>query len=442
VHRELAALRLQQGRYSEARRHAEPAWNLARGPQTMRLLAAARYLDGHDLAALDAWNALAPLRVDWVNFLGISRTNARRIVSRADLGTQEPLSAERLRTARRRVAQLPTLSSARVDYAPTDSGRVEIDIAIDEKRRWPMAWSVGVRAAWDGIFNERVRLEAAGPLGLDERWSLEYRWETARRRVEVGLEVPGSLFVPGVWRLEGGRERDSFATAPREERRGLSLGFSSWLASRFRMGLAAGWERFTDRGSWLSVSLAPTLALDGDRLIVRGEAHGWTDLGPATNFARLDLEAHWQSNPEPEGLVWRVRAGAATATALSPRSLWPGAGDGTADVPLLRAHRLAEGGVIDGPIFGRRLVHGGIESTWWGIDVAVLRLGAALFTDVGLAGGRPADAPGRGLQVDAGLGLRIDLPDVGRLRLDLARGLVDEALRLSAGLERDWEIVP
>ena len=88
-------------------------------------------------------------------------------------------------------------------------------------------------------------------------------------------------------------------------------------------------------------------------------------------------------------------AGLAATSAAAPFDLWPGAGTGHVRTPLLRAHPLLDAGVVSGPVFGRRLAHGTVE-----------------YQHPLLTG--------------------------GTLRADIARGLRDRRLALSAGWHAPW----
>jgi hypothetical protein len=120
-------------------------------------------------------------------------------------------------------------------------------------------------------------------------------------------------------------------------------------------------------------------------------------------------------------------------SARAPLALWPGAGTGHARTPLLRAHPLLDGGILNGLVFGRTLVHGGLEWQCRPWAIGLLRVGAAAFIDTArpwhtLSGD---DVP---WQVDGGLGVRLRGPGRrGHLRVDVARGFEDGHTAVSVG---------
>jgi hypothetical protein len=97
---------------------------------------------------------------------------------------------------------------------------------------------------------------------------------------------------------------------------------------------------------------------------------------------------------------------------------------------------LLNGGVVQGRVFGRTLVHGTIERQAWPWTLGHLRLGWALFVDVA----KPWDTGRAGRvpwQVDGGTGLRLrGLGMKGQLRIDAARGFDDGSSAVSLG----WQI--
>nr|MDQ3347496.1 hypothetical protein [Acidobacteriota bacterium] len=137
-----------------------------------------------------------------------------------------------------------------------------------------------------------------------------------------------------------------------------------------------------------------------------------------------------------EGDVWVGRAGVDVAGGGAPLALWPGAGTGQGRPVLLRAHPLLRDGVVDDGVFGRRLLHGGLEwRRWTPLRGRAVRIAPALFIDGARAAGVLPGADARA-HLDAGAGVRIAVPGAGVLRVDLARGIRDGSTALSIGWTR------
>jgi hypothetical protein len=120
----------------------------------------------------------------------------------------------------------------------------------------------------------------------------------------------------------------------------------------------------------------------------------------------------------------------------APIGLWPGAGDGQARAPLLRAHPLLDDGIIDmtgRSAFGRTIESATLEGQRWFEGPALVRLGVAAFADMAMAK-RAASTRGAASNVDVGAGVRVRLPGSERvIRVDLAHGLSDHANALTIG---------
>ena len=146
------------------------------------------------------------------------------------------------------------------------------------------------------------------------------------------------------------------------------------------------------------------------------------------------------------------------ASQRAPLDLWTGADTGLVRPALLRAHPLLNDGVISFDRLGRRLVHATLEFERPFIDPASAPRGSpdafagataavvwrslatvkwAAFADAARVFHRLA-GDGR-TQVDIGVGLRVRLAATpAALRLDLARGLRDGRMVLSAGWQAAW----
>lgn len=441
--RELAGLRVQQGRWDRAGRLAREALDRAPGDTlALRILASSRFVAGRERAALAAWNQLGEPALSGIRVYGLRRTRYRPLRRQLGMDAGTLLGPADLALARRRTGAVPAFASARVDLRPPEGGRAEVDVAVLERPLLP-APGPGLAAAGTRALTEReLRVRAASVTGDGELWTASWRWWERRPRVELRLAVPGAFDAPGVWRVRGSWERASFAAGPstsdaevREERRGGGIAVSRWVSPALRLEAGAGFERWNGIGGRARLSGEAELRGSDDRLAARLGLSGW--FGSDRAFGRSALAAAARGRL-PGGLEVRTDASLEAVGAAAPRTIWPGAGTGHARRPLLRAHPLLQDGVIRGPAFGRQLARAGLEARWAPPTGLPLGLTVAAFLDAAAAADRGPGRPDRGL-VDGGVGLRLGLPGVGgELRVDAGWGLTDGESALSAGWRPPW----
>jgi tetratricopeptide (TPR) repeat protein len=432
--RELAALELREKQADAAVPLARRAVKLDPGDvHAWELLAASHYLTGDDVAALDAWNRVSPRVVDGLTLGGPSRTRQTSILGLTGVHLNQAFTARDLRLGRRRLGLMPAATSTRLDYRPLAGDRVEVIAAISER---PLVGDVRqiVLQQAAGILGDRgLDLQVASPLGAGELWRAEYRWPETRRRFAFSLALPVATPVGGTVgiRAEVATETYAFQEEAHEDRRRTEVGFETWLSPGLRTGATLALDRWDDLGRHGSVGVDLLLILWGDRASVRVDGASWW--GTST-FSSGTAELRLASSTARRGPVLSGRVGVSGATAEAPLMLWHGAGTGFARPALARAHPLLDDGRVDGALFGRSLLHGGLELVWWR-GWGPLDLGAAAFSDVAMADNRPDPFEGSDSQVDVGLGLRIGLAGRQAARLDLAHGLRDGAFAVSAGME-------
>jgi hypothetical protein len=309
-------------------------------------------------------------------------------------------------------------------------------------------WDVG-SAGIKALTGREVTLDVASPTGNGELWTAGWRWWKDRPRVSLALTVPAAGGRPGIWRLDGFWERQAYAAqalsvssgttraeVSREERRRTALSFSDWIGPDLRLKVGAALDEWVDRGPHLSIEGSIETRWARDRLALGAEAARWMSLKSGAPFGTGGLSLKWCSGGLEECDAWQGSLGVSSTTSEAPLALWSGAGTGYGRATLLRAHPLLNGGVVQGRVFGRTLVHGTIEKQAWPWKLGPLRLGWALFVD----GAKPWDT-GRGgripWQVDGGTGLRLGgLGMKGQLRIDAARGFEDGNAAVSIG----WHI--
>ena len=433
--RERAGLRLRQGRVDEAVRDGRRAAALDPDDAlTREILAAALFVSGDESAALDEWHRLGQSTLSAVELGSTTRTRQGSIVEMSGLEPGEPLIGESLASARRRVASIPAASDSRIDVRPEADGRVAVEIGVAERPAHPFSTIEMLRAGAGAVVDGELRLEAASFLGKGELATLRWGWQSARRSIGVGLDIPGRLFGEGVWSLRGDLARETYgpfggtAMSSLEDRRRAALGFSSWSLPTVRWSATVALDRWDAGPLYGSFGLAGRFESLSESLTAYIALQGWASARPGPAFARGDAGAAWRSRPDRRGAVLHVRGGLTGVTEASPRSIWPGAGTGIGRPVLARAHPLLEGGVVTGPLFGRGLVHGGAETIVWGVRAGPLDLAPAVFFDAAHSTGRVAGpTPAGAFETDAGVGLRVGLPGGGTLRTDVAIGLRDGA---------------
>ncbi len=448
--RERAGLRFRAEDWAGASRLATHA--LALDPNdahARRLLAGSAFLAGDIEGALDAWNALAEPRADLTRIDGLRRVRYAAVADQLDLPPGELLTPQDFRRAGRRLADLPAQSAHRLSLRPLPQGIAQVDVSLLERPLlvagpWDLA-----RAGIKALSDQELAVDVASPTGNGELWSAGWRWWEERPRVALALAIPAVGGRPGIWRLEGFWERQSYAAPSpaganamaesglsREERRRTSLSFADWLGSDLRLELGAALDKWVDRGAYLSLAGGVETRWAGERLALGAQAASWTSLARGAPFAAGGLTLAWCSRGLDSGDAWQGRLGLSSASAEAPLALWSGAGTGQGRTPLLRAHPLLVGGGIDGPMFGRRLVHGTIERQIWPWMLGPLELGWAFFVDGARAWetGRADRVP---WQADGGAGLRLRrLGMKGQLRIDAALGMVDGSSAISLG----WQL--
>lgn len=426
------ALKAEWGEAAETARHA--LRKDAADPLASRILATALYLDGDPDGALAAWNNVGEPVIDLVNVTGLERTRYLVVARQMALHPQDLLTRAALQAARRRLAELPAAQTTHVSYRPGENGRAQVDAVVLERPRFPVGLVPLAATAVRTLTDRELAASIASPSGGGELWSASWRWWARRPRVAAGFAAPAPF--GGVWRTDGFAERQSYAegNAIREEsRRRAAFQVSDWTQQGVRWDVEAAVDSWGRTARSFSLGLSGEQRFDADRLSLEAHAAAWQG---GVRTATMGLRADWRSAARHEGDVWIARTGFNLAARGAPLALWPGAGTGQGRDVLLRAHPLLHDGIIRDGVFGRRLVHGGAEWRRWTQTLArPVRIAPAVFLDVARAGGVLHGADARA-HFDLGAGLRIAVPGAGVVRIDLARGLRDGSMALSAGWTR------
>jgi hypothetical protein len=445
--RELAGVRFAQRRWPEAAALAERAVALdAHDEYAWDVLGASRFMQDDAAGALRAWNRIGKPTIDAVQIEGLSRTRYALVADTLALPAGSVLTEPMFRRAERRLSELPGYVDTRLGVRPQRDGFAAVNAAVVERParpRGPIEWAASLaRAAID----REVSVTLPGSTGQGEQWNASWRWWTGFPRVAVSFATPHRGALPGVWRVEGSWETQTFGFETRagrgrpvvpvsEDRAHGGLSISDWFTADLRYELNAGIDVWNGDRRTVSVGGSLERRLAGDRVSIAGNVAAWVPFAGGDAFQAAGLRTGWRSSVATTGTVYLAGAGAEAVSAAAPLVLWPGAGDGHARAPLLRAHPLA-GRVISGPAFGERLAYANAElQRWIGPPASLpVRFAIAGFVDVARAARRAPSASGDPFQVDAGIGLRVKVPgQKGALRVDVGRGVRDAAHAITLG---------
>ncbi|HYT74919.1 MAG TPA: C39 family peptidase [Vicinamibacterales bacterium] len=434
--RELAGLDAVEGNWKAATLDARHAVSIdASDAHAWRVLATSEYLLRHDGEALDAWNRVGEPSLDLIDVKGLQATRYEVIAGAIDVAPGGLLTLSSLRRAERRVRDVPSVAIGRVGYHPLENGRAQIDASIVERSRAPVTYPSWIALGIDAAVDREMTAPFANPTGGGDLMALTWRWWTNRPMVGASYSAPAPRALGGgVWRVAASRERQTFGPALfKETRTRAALDLANWIDDRTRVSGGVALEQWTNRPRLPAFSGRVEFRPLADRLGI--DAGGTTWVG-TRGFGAFDAGAHWRSRQASEGIVWLMASGFRAATHDSPASVWPGADTGHARDVLLRAHPLLADGVIDSGVFGRRLGFVNVEVQRWRTAGAwPIRFAPAAFVDLARATHGLQDGITRP-QLDAGAGLRISVPGMGVLRIDVARGLRDGRMALSAGVSR------
>jgi hypothetical protein len=446
--RELAGVRFRQERYAESASLAAEAVALDGGDTlSWRLLATSRYLADDADGALAAWNRIGEPQVDLVSTEGLDRTRPAVVSSRLGVRPRSQLLLSEWRRAARRLADVPALASTRLRYQPVGSGRAEVTAAVVERPLLPPLPILALQLGGDALVRRETRLGLASPGGEGGWLEAGVRWWERRPAAWLSFAAPGALRLPGVVSLEAMYDEQRYrtdasagSTPSVERRRRASIASSDWLTASLQTRLALAVERDEQRGTAGVAALRLDQRLAADRLSLAGGVVAGVPLGSGRRFLCADARLAVRTGAGERGSRFTAhgRAGFSYAGSGAPLAYWPGAGTGTGRELLLRAHPLLSDGVVTGEAFGRRLLDAGVEGEAWLLRSSFASVGVAAFVDAARPWDRPARPGPAGWLADVGTGLRLRLPTVGVLRLDLATPTGSRQLTFSAGWQLPW----
>lgn len=440
--RELAALRFLDEDWPGAIRLAEAATSLDPDDHhAWRILATSRYLGGDRDGALSAWNMVDEPRVDLLSVPGLQSVRHRVVQERVGLAPGSLLTPGALTLARRRLDELPAARRTSLTYAPATGGLAELTAGVAAGSGVDLGLPLLARAGIDALAQSQVVVPIASPTGGGELVEATWRWQGNRPRVALSLETPEPAGIPGILRLEGWWEAETYRVesgAPvRETRRGGTATLSHWVAPSTRASGGLGIERWSSRSS---PDVVVSAGIEQRVLQDHGALEADAAAGLAGGYTTWRLGTRWRTSTEAHTTGLLAYAGIIGVGGAAPRGLWPGAGTGRGRDELLRAHPLVADGIVVGEAFGSHLLHASTEGQTYPVRLGPLPVGVAVFADVARVGPSPSTASSSPRWfVDVGLGLRVGLPGLAEdLRVDWATGLVDGGSTLSFGWQRSW----
>lgn len=447
VLREMAGVRFKQGRHPDAIQLVTDYLALAPGDEHgWQLLAASRYLSGDPDGALGAWNRLGRPVIDLVRIDGARATRFREIADAMSVPHGTVLTPSRLALARRRVSDVPALRWAAVEYQPVPGGIVEVKAAVGERPRLEPLWRLAAAGAIRAVAQNEVGLEIATPTGAGELWSAGWRWQYARPRGFLHLALPADLGLPGVIGIGGAVEQYRFVldTAQgevfEESRRSASAGFGTWVTAGVRPSAALRFERWSGDRRYAVASANVEVRSRDDRFVLTATGGHALALSTHPSYTRASLGAIWASSLGLGRTAWSTRLGADWASAAAPVGTWPVAAGNLSWAIPLRADPVTGRGLLPGRSVGRTIVHGGLAGDQPVYRAGLFVLAAGVFLDGAQISEAADGSPGR-FYLDAGAGLRIGIADgqLGVLRIDLAKGLLEAGRSaLTVGVHRSW----
>jgi len=442
--RELSGVRFAQRRWRDAAALARQALALSpRDAYTLDVLGSSLFMQEDGVGALRAWNQIDKPRVNLMRIDGVRHTRHQTISEALGIQPNMLLKADVFERARRRLGELPDQSFARLAVRPEADGFATVDVVVAERGTVPRGaaeWlGAGVRAGVD----REVSVTVPGVTGQGEVWSASWRWWNHRPGVTVGFAAPRLRGVPGVWRVEGSWQAETYANAAlaqaallRESRTRGALTVSDWLSGSVRYALTAGLDSWNGDRKTASLGGSIERRLSRDRVSLSIDGSRWIPIAEGQAFDSVGARLWARSSIDPRGWVYLGSIGTERVSEAAPLGLWPGAGDGHARAPLLRAHPLLNNGIVSLAglsALGRTLAYGGVEAQRWFERPSVVRMGVGGFVDVARASRRAASGYEQAL-ADVGAGLRVKVPGTaGILRIDVARGLRDRAAALTVG---------
>lgn len=430
--RELAGVRLLQRRWADVDALASAALAAdASDVHAWRLLATSRFVQSDPAGALRAWNRAGEPRIDLIRVDGLVHTRHRVVERLFAVAPGSVLTERRFARSARRLAELPSAVSTRLEYVPVPSGLAELRAGVLERQILPTdRWSLTAIALGAAV-RRQVDVPVGAVSGAGERVVMSWRYWERRPRYAVDLAVPAPW--GGIVTVGASVERQPFTlpAIPAARRESGRIGFSDWLAGGLRWQLSAGVDRWSSSGLRPMAGASVRLVSSNGRVDAQGGVQAW---GGTRGFAVTQGTVALKTSEGQSGTVLLAVGGVGQATGNAPPDLWFAGDTGHVRPLLLRAHPALEDGALRAGQLGRQAAHATVEARrWWAVPAGA-RVGGAVFADTARVSHRYD--PGPRTDIDAGVGIRLGLPGVrGVVRLDLAKGLRDGATAFSVAYD-------
>lgn len=431
--RELAGVRAVQKRWSEATELAQAAVDADRSDAgAWRLLGTSLFLQDDRRGALKAWNEAGEPRLDTLQINGLRRSRVPVAVRAARVKPGDRVTPGSVVHVQRRLDSVPSISRATVEYVPRPNGLADMRAQVTERTLFPRSMIAVAAVAAPVVMNRSLRLPISAPTGGGERFDVSWRFQEHRPRVALEFAAPAPW--GGVWGVGGAWERQPFDSPVfvTAERTSTRVSWSDWVLPYLQIVARGGSDRWVSRASTLGTAgVGMEFLTTGGRMQAVVDMDSWFGVAP---FSRGRAVIRLASSTAKRGWVALGEGGAGVMGDAASPDIWFGGDTSTSREVPLRAHRLVVDGFMTTTRIGRTAFYSSVEGQhWWTTRRG--NIGAAAFLDLVSVDRRRI--PGRQRDADIGVGLRAGVPgSPGNIRIDIARGLRDGAMRVSAGFEQ------
>ena len=384
------------------------------------------------------------LRADAFDLQGLARTDSQVVLHAIRLSPGSVLTAERIHRSKRRLADLPFVSTTDFLVTPENADYAKVTYIVEERDLVPRTLRAWAFQAARMVMTGEASLDVVGILHSGDVLSGGYRWAPEDRRATLSGAAPAPAHVPGLLFLDTSWERATYrpseiagATNEIHDRIHAGARLTDWLTSRVKWEAGVGGDRF-DTQDAISGGGALDTRWMADRLSIAGGSTWWAPVGGGRGFHEADTSVWWRSSVDVLLNNYSAIAGVTSVSDAAPLALWPGASSGHFRGVLLRAHDLTDSNIVVGSMIGREMAYASLEYERTLKTLSVGSLGLAGFLDMARAARRIDALPPAHFEADLGAGLRAHSTTLGALRVDFAVGLRDGHLGISVGWIPRW----